>query len=275
MSQSNYNIPNESAPNVRAQLNAVFGSIAMNNSGSAAPSTTFAYQWWYDTSTDLLKMRNGANSAWIDIAYLDQSASAFRLLDDTQVTDTSGVQTGLLGGQPTADWEAGTGTTESLVSPAKVKAAVAPLRAPDAHFAGAHSSSTGTLPLAVTLRNVISSEAVLASDRFTLQPGDYYIESTAEVFLSTGIGSDASASIVLRDVTNAANLVRVALARGNTKGNGRSGSAGFYVSPGSATAYELNFARGNSNWTTGPTAFPSAHSGVTDYPQQVRVWKLA
>jgi hypothetical protein len=47
-------------------------------------------------------------------------------LDDTQVVDTSGVQTGLLGDQSTATWEAGTGTTESLVSPAKVKSAVKP-----------------------------------------------------------------------------------------------------------------------------------------------------
>ena len=38
--------------------------------------------------------------------------------------NTSGTQTGLLGDQSTATWEAGTGTTESLVSPAKVKAAI-------------------------------------------------------------------------------------------------------------------------------------------------------
>jgi len=82
MSQSNYNIPNQSAPAVRAQLNAVFGSIATNNSGSTAPSTTFAYQWWYDTSTNLLKMRNAANSAWIDIALFDQTGGTFRILSD-------------------------------------------------------------------------------------------------------------------------------------------------------------------------------------------------
>ena len=46
------------------------------------------------------------------------------LLDDTQVVNSSGTQTGLIGDQATATWEAGTATTESLVSPAKVKAAV-------------------------------------------------------------------------------------------------------------------------------------------------------
>ena len=77
MSQSNYNIPNQSAPVVRAQLNSVFGSIATNNSGSAAPSTTFAHQWWYDTTTNILKQRNAANSAWIDIGTFDQTGGTF------------------------------------------------------------------------------------------------------------------------------------------------------------------------------------------------------
>jgi hypothetical protein len=130
MSQSNYNIPNQSAPNVRAQLNAVFGSIATNNSGSTAPSTTFAYQWWYDTSTDILKQRNAANSAWINIGTFDQSGGVFQVLDDTPVVTAGGAAAGLLGDQATATWEAGTSTTESLVSPAKVKAAVEALAPP-------------------------------------------------------------------------------------------------------------------------------------------------
>jgi hypothetical protein len=80
MAQSNYNIPNQSAPAVRTQLNAVFSSIATNNSGTTAPSTTFAYQWWYDTTTNILKMRNAANSGWIEIAAFDQGAGSFDIL---------------------------------------------------------------------------------------------------------------------------------------------------------------------------------------------------
>jgi hypothetical protein len=143
MSQSNYNIPNQSAPAVRAQLNVVFGSIATNNSGSAAPSTTFAHQWWYDTTTNILKQRNAANSAWINVAYFDQAGGAFRILDDTQVVNTSGVQTGLLGGQATADWEAGTSTLESLASPANVAAAIAALT-PAPSLVNRSGLSTGT-----------------------------------------------------------------------------------------------------------------------------------
>jgi hypothetical protein len=40
------------------------------NSGAAQPSTTYAYQWWPDTTTGLLKLRNAANNAWITIGTL-------------------------------------------------------------------------------------------------------------------------------------------------------------------------------------------------------------
>jgi len=94
MSQSNYNIPNQSAPAVRAQLNAVFGSIATNNSGSTAPSTTFAYQWWYDTSTDILKQRNAANSAWINIGTFDQSGGTFTPAGQRDLASQAEAETG-------------------------------------------------------------------------------------------------------------------------------------------------------------------------------------
>jgi len=97
---------------------------------------------WYDTTANILKIRAEANDAWISIGYFDQSADAFRILDDTQVTNTSGTQTGLLGDQSTATWEAGTGTTESLVSPAKVKSAIealAPSQSTDAYAVGTYA----------------------------------------------------------------------------------------------------------------------------------------
>jgi len=79
---------------------------------------------WYDTSANILKIRAEANDAWINIGYLDQSLDTFKILNDTIVATTGGATTGLIGDQSTATWQSGTGTTESLVSPAKVKASV-------------------------------------------------------------------------------------------------------------------------------------------------------
>jgi len=104
MAQSNYNIPNDGAPQVRTQLNAVFASVASNNSGVSAPGTTFAYQWWYDTTTDTLKMRNAANSGWIEVAEFDQGAGEIVIrgveeLSQGEVEDSASEAFGLVSGQ--------------------------------------------------------------------------------------------------------------------------------------------------------------------------------
>ena len=121
MAQHDYNIANATAAVVRADINSALSAIATNNSGSSAPSTTFASQWWYDTSANILKIRNEADSAWLNVAYL--SGSEWSVLDDTKVVNTSGTQTGLLGDQVESTWLTGTSTIESLISPAKLKAA--------------------------------------------------------------------------------------------------------------------------------------------------------
>lgn len=66
MSQHDYNLANAAGASFRADANDALGAIATNNSGATAPATTFAYQWWADTSSGWLKQRNAANSAWIE-----------------------------------------------------------------------------------------------------------------------------------------------------------------------------------------------------------------
>jgi hypothetical protein len=124
MSQNDFDIADQTASSARADINNALQALASLSSLSTAPTTPYANMLWYDTGTNILKMRNEANSDWINVGYLDQGSSAFRILDDTQVMNTGGTQTGLLGDQATATWEAGSGTTESLVSPAKVRAAI-------------------------------------------------------------------------------------------------------------------------------------------------------
>ena len=124
MSQHDFNIANQTAAPARADINSALTALASLSSGATAPSTTVANMLWYDTSTNTLKLRNEADSGWISIGYADQSSGAFALFDNAKVVNTSGTQTGLIGDQATSAWVAGTSTTESLVSPAKVKAAV-------------------------------------------------------------------------------------------------------------------------------------------------------
>lgn len=79
MSQADYVIADQSAPNVRAEMNTIFAAIVSQNSGATEPSTKFAYMWWYDTSTNILKMRNSGNDAWIEFATFDQTNDTWYL----------------------------------------------------------------------------------------------------------------------------------------------------------------------------------------------------
>tara|TARA_Y100000385_G_C13042172_1_gene615778 strand:+ start:913 stop:1590 length:678 start_codon:yes stop_codon:yes gene_type:complete len=121
MSTHDLNIANQTAANARADINSALQALGSNSSNATAPATTFANMHWYDTSSNTLKQRSEADDAWISIGYFDQTSNSFKVFDDTMVVNTSGVQTGLIGDQATSVWQAGTGTTESLVSPAKVK----------------------------------------------------------------------------------------------------------------------------------------------------------
>jgi hypothetical protein len=74
MSQHDYTIGNQSAPNARADINNVLAAIVTQNSGATEPASTYANMVWYDSSANILKMRNEADSAWITLATLDQAA---------------------------------------------------------------------------------------------------------------------------------------------------------------------------------------------------------
>ena len=65
-----YIISNGTGAAVRSDLNDALAAIVSNNSSSTAPATTYAYQWWADTTTGLLKQRNAANSAFVTIGTL-------------------------------------------------------------------------------------------------------------------------------------------------------------------------------------------------------------
>ena len=65
MSQHDYDIADQPGSSFRADLNNALGAIVSQNSGTSAPSTTYAYMLWADTTNNVLKQRNAADSAWI------------------------------------------------------------------------------------------------------------------------------------------------------------------------------------------------------------------
>ena len=71
MATHDYVIDNSTGANVRADINNALAAIVSNNSSSSEPSTKYAYMWWADTTTGILKIRNSANDGWIELLQLD------------------------------------------------------------------------------------------------------------------------------------------------------------------------------------------------------------
>ena len=74
MAQHDYVIDNQTFPNTRTDINNVLQAIVSANSGGTQPSTMYAYQLWYDSGNNILKIRNADNDAWISLFTFDQTA---------------------------------------------------------------------------------------------------------------------------------------------------------------------------------------------------------
>ena len=89
MSQHDINIANQGFPAFRADLNNALGALVSNSSGASSPSTTFAYQLWYDTTADALKIRNADDDAWITLFTFDQTNDTVEVSGEELVDDTT------------------------------------------------------------------------------------------------------------------------------------------------------------------------------------------
>ncbi len=79
MAQYDYIINNQTFPSFRTDLNNNLSAVATNNSGASEPTTTYAYQWWYDVANNQLKIRNADNDAWITIGTFNQTLDTVQL----------------------------------------------------------------------------------------------------------------------------------------------------------------------------------------------------
>lgn len=74
MSQNDMVIANQTASSARADINSAIQALASNSLGASAPSTTYAGQFWFDSANDILKIRNEADSAWLNVGLFSSGA---------------------------------------------------------------------------------------------------------------------------------------------------------------------------------------------------------
>ena len=75
---TNWTIPNSGGSAFRTAVNAALAALQSNSSGAAAPSPTVAGMTWFDTTTLILKRRNNANTAWVDVSFDTVAANTLR-----------------------------------------------------------------------------------------------------------------------------------------------------------------------------------------------------
>ncbi len=88
MAQHDYDVANQNGANFRTDLNNVLDAIHSTNSGGSEPSTKVAYMLWADTTNNLLKIRNGANNAWISLGSITTANLGLAALASPTFTGT-------------------------------------------------------------------------------------------------------------------------------------------------------------------------------------------
>jgi hypothetical protein len=109
MSQHDFDIANQTAPNTRVDLNLALKALASTSSGTSAPATTYANMLYYNTTDNKLYKRNEADSGWISLGVVNETDGVFYPSGVTIATQ--------------AEAEAGTNNTK-FMSPLRVRNAL-------------------------------------------------------------------------------------------------------------------------------------------------------
>ncbi|WP_085595924.1 hypothetical protein [Thalassospira sp. MCCC 1A01428] len=182
MAQHDYQISNGSGIAVRNDVNNALAAVVTQNAGSTAPSPTYPYMWWADTTSGHLKQRNAANTAWIDHGSMAES-----------FLRTGAVAPGGAAGLLRADGDASSltgvpaGVQDSLDDIAAI-AQVMHLQHQENSGVQGGSSVSGAvraLPIHTLVSNTIVGASFSASTgRFTLPAGLYEVNATHSFYRS-------------------------------------------------------------------------------------------
>jgi len=197
MAQHDYIIANQSGAAFRSDLNNGLAAIVSNNSGAAQPSTTYAYQWWADTTTGLLKIRNAANNAWIEFGSLTDATIALSRL--------------AAGALPTNVTVASANIVDGTIVNADINAAAAIV---GTKIAEGTTSVRGTLQLTNSTTSTSTTTAATPANVKTAVDNAASAQSTANAALSRGGGT------MTGSVTFTSGQPRVARAWINFNGTG-------------------------------------------------------
>ena len=181
MAQGTLNIINQGFPSFRADLNDQLEALATLSSGPTAPTTTYPFQLWVDTSVNppVLKQRNAANNAFVLLG------SAAGLLGTAAVANT-----GTGAAQVPTNGDLGTMSTQNANDVAITGGSA------DGTSIGASTASTGSFTTLAYNSTFTGGTGVV-----NLGSGQFYKNASGNV----GIGTSSPASILHIQSSGAAN----------------------------------------------------------------------
>lgn len=188
MAQHDGVIDNAAGATVRADINNLAAALLSENSGTSAPSTTYANQPWTDTANHLRKVRNEANTAWIIRGRTDAEGL---------VTKSAGFTVGL------RDYGKTFRCTAALTVAFDAAATLT-----DGFWCRIINASTGLVTL-----DPNASEQINGANTLDLRPGEgAYVETDATLFRAISAGP----GLVARKVFGLASVISPAQLTANT-----------------------------------------------------------
>lgn len=260
MSQHDYVIGNDTAANVRADINTALLAIASNNSGASAPSTTYANQWWYDSTNDILKIRSEANDAWISVATLNQTSKQFFPIVGGVAVTATGTEMNYLSGVSSAI-QTQLGLKAPLASPALTGTPTAPTATAGTNttqiattaFVLANVPAAGGMTLLGTLATTSGSSVTLSGLTLTsYKQLQFVINNVSGTDLNPEIRLNGKAIAQPREV---ATYLAVGLCTVDF-------STGIFVSPSAVLTNTLTYS-GYVNVFSGASGLTTASTSIT------------
>jgi len=197
MAQHDYSISDASGGAFLSDLNNALAAIVTNNSGPAAPSVTYPYMPWSDTTAGLWKVRNAANSGWVVVGTLDAPNLGLAPLASPAFTGTPAAQTAA----------AGTSTTQ-LATTAFVASCAMPVRSTSQTASGTSVDFTGIPNWVKRVTVMLDGVSTSGASNVLVQLGDSGgIEATgytATAYGQTNVVTTSTAGFVLNCTTVAA-----------------------------------------------------------------------
>ena len=106
-SVADYNVANASGAAVRSDLNNIFQAVVTLNSGTSEPSTMYPFMIWVDTTNNVVKMRNGANDAWLTMPFAMNASNSVDInagtIDGVSLGATNAITSAVISGDLTVD----------------------------------------------------------------------------------------------------------------------------------------------------------------------------